>query len=64
MPFMVGTNVIACRPPEHRPAGTPTAHAKNWKFDDPPPPSALIWEKFEIKKITNFVIPSEKKHGT
>ena len=32
---------------------------KNWKFDDPP--SDLIWEKFEIRKILNFVNhPSEK----
>ena len=27
--FIVATNVIASRPPEHRPTGTPTAHANN-----------------------------------
>ena len=33
---------------------------ENWKFDDPP--LGLIWEKFEIGKISNSGnLPSEKK---
>ena len=28
MTFLVVTNVVASRPPERRPTGTPTAHAK------------------------------------
>ena len=33
---------------------------KNWKFDDPPP-SDLILEKFEIRKILNFWNPPLEK---
>ena len=29
MLFLVATNVVASRPPEHRPTGTPHARAKN-----------------------------------
>ena len=29
MTFIVATNVIASRPPERRPTGTPHAHANN-----------------------------------
>ena len=29
MTFIMATNVIAGRPPEHQPTGTPTNHAKN-----------------------------------
>ena len=32
MTFMVATNVIASRPPERRPTGTPTTRAKNCKL--------------------------------
>ena len=32
MTFIVATNVIASRPPERRPTGTPHAHAKNGFF--------------------------------
>ena len=34
MTFIVATNVIASRPPERRPPGTPHARANYWRVSD------------------------------
>ena len=44
--FIVATNVIASRPPERRPTGTPHARAKMKTYTAP-----LLWPLFYIHRL-------------
>ena len=59
MTFIVATNVIASRPPERRPTGTPHARANcrsenkwKWKLTG----KMLCKKKFGLKKIGTYSI--------